>query len=100
MSDALISRYEKPLVMITKMLIIDAKYYLINRIRITESDVLILFIQRGPFSLSQRLDNQGVYMRRGLNYDRKTFSKTMTTESGSKAIKVSCQSFSIWTQLF
>jgi len=29
MSDALISRYEKPLVMITKMLIIDAKYYLI-----------------------------------------------------------------------
>jgi len=39
-------------------------------------------------------------MRRGLNYDRKNFSKTMTTESGSKAIKVSCQSFSIWTQLF
>ena len=29
MSDALISRYEKPLLMITKMLIIDAKYYLI-----------------------------------------------------------------------
>ena len=29
MSNALISRYEKPLVMITKMLIIDAKYYLI-----------------------------------------------------------------------
>ena len=46
MSDSLINSCEKPLSIITKMLIIDAKYYLINRVRITESDALILFIQR------------------------------------------------------